>query len=412
MAVTIRKGKKKNTISLDFNYQGIRCRESLKGLDTNKANIKFAERKLASIEHEIAIGTFNYATHFPESKRAAIFGKVKTKDKLLGDAVDEWIRIQQTKLSHSTILNYKSKIKTYIKPAFSMRTMSQITQSEIDTWIAVDLAHLKNKTINEALIIMRAIFKIAKADKIISESPMEFIENLTVITEEPDPFTRNEIERILNTKTTRAQEINMIKFNFWTGLRLSELIALGWDDIDLENWTAKIHLAKVNGQFKTPKTTRAERMVELLAPAIEAIKEQQQYSYMMPPIEIDVTQPDIKTVKKVLWRPVFLNSNLHKPHASDITIRDRFWVTHLKKAKIRYRSPKNTRHTYASQLLSTGAISKDWIAKQMGHTSTKMIDKHYAKWIPEDAPPMAKIANAALGFSQENVTNLPQTTIK
>jgi len=44
----------------------------------------------------------------------------------------------------------------------------------------------------------------------------------------------------------------------------------------------------------------------------------------------------------------------------------------------------------------------------MGHTSTKMIDKHYAKWIPEDAPPMAKIANAALGFSQEDVTNPPQ----
>ena len=38
-----------------------------------------------------------------------------------------------------------------------------------------------------------------------------------------------------------------------------------------------------------------------------------------------------------------------------------------------------------SQLLSTGMISKDWIAQQMGHTSTKMLDDHYAKWIPEDA---------------------------
>ena len=200
----------------------------------------------------------------------------------------------------------------------------------------------------------------------------------------------------------------MIQFNFWSGLRLSELIGLGWDNIDLVNWTAKINLAKVNGQFKTPKTKRAERTVELLAPAIAAIKEQQQYTYMLPPIEIDVTQADIKTVKKIQWRPIFLNTNTLKPHASDITIRDRFWVTHLKKAKIRYRSPKNTRHTYASQLLSTGTISKDWIAKQMGHTSTKMIDKHYAKWISEDAPPMAKIANAALGFSQEDVTNPPQ----
>ena len=44
----------------------------------------------------------------------------------------------------------------------------------------------------------------------------------------------------------------------------------------------------------------------------------------------------------------------------------------------------------------------------MGHTSTKMIDKHYAAWIPEDAPPMAKIANDALGFAHKNVTNPSQ----
>ena len=73
-------------------------------------------------------------------------------------------------------------------------------------------------------------------------------------------------------------------------------------------------------------------------------------------------------------------------------------VNHLKEAGVRYRSIGNTRHTYASQLLSTGSISKEWITKQMGHTSTKMIDQHYAKWISEDAPPMAKMANKALGF--------------
>ena len=408
MAVTIRKGKEKETLTIDFSYQGVRCRESLKGLEVNKANRKFAERKLASIEHEITIGTFNYATHFPNSKRAGIFGRIVTKDKLLGDAVDQWIAIQTTKLSHSTVLNYKSKVKMYIKPAFAMRTMSQITRSEIDTWIAVDLAHLKNKTINEALIIMRAIFKIARADKIITESPMDFVENLTVITDEPDPFTKEEISRILSTPTHRVQELNMVEFNFWSGLRLSELIALGWDDIDQVKWTAKIHLAKVNGKFKKTKTARAERTIELLDPAINALKRQLALTSMLPPIKIEVTQRDIKTIKKVDWRPVFLNTNTQTPHASDIAIRTRFWTAHLKKAKVRYRSPKNTRHTYASQLLSTGTISKDWIANQMGHTSTKMIDKHYAKWIPQDSPPMAKMANEALGFSSNLVTSTSQ----
>jgi len=408
MAVTTRTGKTKKTLTIDFSYRGIRCRESLKGLVVNKANRKFAERKLAVIELEITLGTFNYANHFPDSKRAILLGITKVKDKLLGDAVDEWLAIQGTKISHSTMINYKSKVKTYIKPAFAVQPMSQITQSAIETWIAVDLAHLKNKTINEALIIMRAIFKTAKADKIIPDSPLEFIDNLKVVTDEPDPFTKDEINRILSTPTNRIQEINMIEFNFWSGLRLSELIALGWDDIDQINWTAKIHLAKVNGKFKKTKTERAERTIELLKPAIDAIKKQISFTYMFPSIKIEVTQRDIKTVKIIDWRPVFLNSNTQEPHASDIAIRTRFWTAHLKRAKVRYRAPKNTRHTYASQLLSTGTISKDWIAKQMGHTSTKMIDKHYAKWIPEDAPPMAKMANKALGFLEQSVTNASQ----
>lgn len=46
----------------------------------------------------------------------------------------------------------------------------------------------------------------------------------------------------------------------------------------------------------------------------------------------------------------------------------------------------------------------------MGHTSTKMLDDHYAKWIPEDAPPMADMVNKIFGFSsKENTENAPST---
>jgi integrase len=93
---------------------------------------------------------------------------------------------------------------------------------------------------------------------------------------------------------------------------------------------------------------------------------------------------------------------------SDGTVRDRFWKHHLIKAGVRYRGPNHARHTFASQLLSTGMISKDWIAQQMGHTSTKMLDDHYAKWIPEDAPPMANMINKIMGFSNQTAPQMPQ----
>ena len=59
---------------------------------------------------------------------------------------------------------------------------------------------------------------------------------------------------------------------------------------------------------------------------------------------------------------------------------------HLLAAGVRYRGPGQCRHTYASQLLTTGIASIDWIAEQMGHTNGNMIRQHYGTWINEDGP--------------------------
>ncbi|MNF09535.1 Phage integrase family protein [compost metagenome] len=55
------------------------------------------------------------------------------------------------------------------------------------------------------------------------------------------------------------------------------------------------------------------------------------------------------------------------------------------RAKVRHRGPNNCRHTFASQMLTSGVVPIDWIAAQMGHTSTAMILRHYGKWINQDA---------------------------
>lgn len=51
---------------------------------------------------------------------------------------------------------------------------------------------------------------------------------------------------------------------------------------------------------------------------------------------------------------VFLNTKNGLPHANDFAVRDRFIKAHLLAAAVRYRGPGQCRHTYASQLLTTG----------------------------------------------------------
>ena len=283
-----------NSIRIKFSYRGQWCRETLKNLDVTTGNINFAKGKLASIKHEIATNGFDYASHFPESKRALVFSGPKATRKTVEVAIDEWLEIKKTKVAHSTYSGYKSKANAHVKPKFGDLLLQDLNFTMIEHWRTSELLSLKNKTINEIMIVMRGILKAAKADRIIDYNPSSDIENLVVEHVVPDPFTRSEINSILNTHTNRIQELNMISFNFWTGLRISELIALSWKDVDLKKGIIKVRRAKVKSKYKIPKTRDSVRDIELLQPAIEALKEQMRYSYNIPAVDVEVIQRDNK----------------------------------------------------------------------------------------------------------------------
>ena len=53
-----------NSIRIVFMWRKRRCRETL-GLPVTKANIKHAVQLRAAVLHDIKMGTFDYARHFP-----------------------------------------------------------------------------------------------------------------------------------------------------------------------------------------------------------------------------------------------------------------------------------------------------------------------------------------------------------
>ncbi|MGC9491103.1 tyrosine-type recombinase/integrase, partial [Vibrio genomosp. F10] len=57
------------------------------------------------------------------------------------------------------------------------------------------------------------------------------------------------------------------------------------------------------------------------------------------------------------------------------------WYPTLEKAKLRKRNPYQTRHTFATLLLASGE-SPEWIANQMGHTTTTMLFRVYSRYVP------------------------------
>ena len=140
----------------------------------------------------------------------------------------------------------------------------------------------------------------------------------------------------------------------------------GQNSTPIDNWEknqAHVQRAVVEKKVKCTKTRAGNRHVLLLPPALEALQAQ-------------------KALTGSKGKRVFHNPLTGQPWETDGQIRETYWKPLLKKAGVRYRNPYQTRHTYASMMLSAGE-NMLWVAKQMGHTDTEMIIKIYGKWIPD-----------------------------
>ncbi|WP_042149638.1 MULTISPECIES: tyrosine-type recombinase/integrase [unclassified Pseudoalteromonas] len=78
-----------------------------------------------------------------------------------------------------------------------------------------------------------------------------------------------------------------------------------------------------------------------------------------------------------------------------------FVKPHCKAAGVRYRPIGQARHTYGSQLITAG-IPLNWISKQMGHSSIKMLEKHYGRWMESEIPDMAAQVSKKLKKKQKS----------
>lgn len=180
----------------------------------------------------------------------------------------------------------------------------------------------------------------------------------------PNPFTPQEIKLILENAESQTQ--NLFKFAFFSGLRTSELIALEWGDVDFLRGTVKVSRASVRKIVKETKTQSGEREVKLLSPALEALNAQLPFTF------------------EARGR-IFHNPKTNSPWITDGQIRKSAWMPVLKAAGVPYRNPYQTRHTYASMLLSAGEDPM-WVSHQMGHSDWGMIRKVYGRWIPDMNP--------------------------
>ncbi|MDQ0741788.1 integrase [Pseudomonas sp. W4I3] len=324
-----------NSVRVYFRFNGELCRELVPGGNTPE-NREHAKRLVTVIEYEIQAGTFDYRRHFPESAKLA--------ENTFGHYLDLWLTIKSNSVAATSFRGYKNKAEVHVRPRWGDVQIDQIDHLDLQEWIQGPLSkRLKNKTIRDIISNVRQVFRLYRTRKKVAHDPTEGLFVRLPDPEAPDPFTRAEIKQILNTHTSRTQELLMVQFMIWAGPRVSETIALAWEDVDLKQGTVTFRRSKVRGAYRVTKTRRSTRKVRLLEPAWDALRKLDAINQPKTVDTVDVVERDNKTVRKHKLHFVFLNTKSGLPHVRDFVVRDRFFKAHLKAAGVRYRGPGQCR---------------------------------------------------------------------
>ena len=121
----------------DFRYRGVRCREQTK-LRDNPVNRKRTMTILERIEAEILVGTFDYATYFPNSNSTDRFRHIDAVKLASPSSIpsvrefaDTWFSENEPRWKYSYKITLRTSLNKHILPVFSELQLDEITKSAV-----------------------------------------------------------------------------------------------------------------------------------------------------------------------------------------------------------------------------------------------------------------------------------------
>jgi integrase len=353
----------------DFSYKNKRCREQTT-LDDTPANRKKMKQILDRIEAEITLGQFDYGQYFPDSPRAIAFQEMKKRKNLaladtplFSDFAKIWLNEMQAQWRKSHREGVELVLNKYVLPEFGNKELGQISKAEILEFRS-KIANVKKKNgdglsptrINHIITPLRMILNEA-ANRYDFSSPYHGIKSLKLPKTDVEPFTIDEVSLIINTVRPDFKLYYLVRF--FTGMRTSEIDGLQWQYIDFERRQILIRQALVRSELVYTKNDGSFRAIDMSQMVFDALQEQKK-----------------ATGDKQF---VFCNSQGNALYHHNVCLR--VWHPLLRHLGLRKRRPYQTRHTAATLWLASGE-SPEWIARQMGHTTTEMLFRVYSRFVP------------------------------
>lgn len=222
------------------------------------------------------------------------------------------------------------------------------------------------KTIRNYRSIFGQIMKMALYDELINKNPLEFAKAPKKVKKEVSIFSEDEV-RLLISKTD-GQFKNVLQFNFFQGLRGSELIALRWSNVDFKNNLITVD-TRIREGIEDETKSKTVRVLDILPQANEALIRQRRLTGIKDDY-IFVTQyskpyrtPDTLTVKL-------------KTVCDDLGIK---------------RRPFHDTRKTCNTLYKQYGMNNDWVLSQLGHVEDGVNREFYTGRIVPDFSEIGRV---------------------
>ena len=364
--------KDTNKLYFDFRYQGVRCREHTT-LDDTPSNRKKMETALKRMEAAITLGQFNYAEYFPSSAMAERFQHRNERVEAhqagldgiptVGVFKETWFDEMTPAWRNSYIKSVTSIFEGHILPAFEDKVISHINKADILAFRA-KLAKASPETgktrapstVNKTLKVFRLMMNEA-ADRFDFTSPFQGVALLKEPKKDIQPFTLEEVNLLLD--TVRPDYHSYFKLRFFSGMRSGEVTGLRWKYVDFERKQLLVRETIVDGNVEYTKNDGSQRVIDITTPIEAALLAQ----------------------KKATGDGDYVFCNRDGQPLDNHNVCNRVWYPLLRHLGLPKRRMYETRHTAATFWLGAGE-NPEWIARQMGHTTTEMLFTIYSRFVP------------------------------
>lgn len=266
------------------------------------------------------------------------------------DLVNNYIeeRLLYGKCKESTAKLYRTYLNTNltdIQNVKAKRIKAQNLNMLVSKWKSTNMT---NKSINNILKFLRSVYNFGIKNKWISENPLSYIENLPKIPTKIKFLEENKMYEFLEViKEFPLMQYTALYTAIYTGMRISELLALEWSDIDFKNNTISVNKQFYKNKLSTPKTYKSTRIIHI-------------------PSNVTTTLAKLKKESKVMSKIIFCGKT------GSYINQNKFVRNYFKKAaKAIGKADYNfhcLRHTYATFMLSHNKTIK-LVQEQLGHST-------------------------------------------